>query len=116
MNHVELAQPATRAQVAALAAATACPPEKAELEAMAGAGYETLVLKPRCSVIDLLDRFQSCPLEFGRYLDMLPPMRARQYSISSSPLWKPDHVTLTVAVVDAPALSGSGRFRGVASS
>lgn len=115
-NYVELAQPATRAQVAALAAATQCPPEKAELEAMAGDKYEALVLKPRFSVLDLLERFQSCALGFGPYLDMLPPMRARQYSISSSPLWKADHVTLTVAVVDAPALSGSGRFRGVASS
>ena len=115
-NYVELAQPATRAQVAALAAATPCPPEQAELEAMAGEAYGTLVLKPRCSVLDLLDRFQSCALGFGPYLDMLPPMRARQYSISSSPLWKPDHVTLTVAVVDAPAYSGNGTFRGVASS
>lgn len=115
-NYVELAQPATRAQVAALAAATACPPEKAELEAMAGAAYDERVLEQRCSVIDLLDRFQSCPLGFGQYLDMLPPMRMRQYSISSSPLWNPDHVTLTVAVVDAPALSGVGRFQGVASS
>jgi len=115
-HYVELAQPATRAQVAALAAATPCPPERAELETMAGESYETLVLKPRCSVIDLLDRFQSCAAAFGQYLDMLPPMRARQYSISSSPLWKTDHVTLTVAVVDAPAFSGAGRFRGVASS
>jgi len=115
-NYVELAQPATRAQVAALAAATPCPPERAELEAMAGEAYATSVLKPRCSVLDLLDRFQSCAPGFGAYLDMLPPMRARQYSISSSPLWKPDHVTLTVAVVDAPAFSGNGTFRGVASS
>ena len=115
-NYVELAQPATRTQVAALAAATACPPEKAELETMAAEQYEALVLERRCSVIDLLERFQSCALGFGPYLDMLPPMRARQYSISSSPLWRPDHVTLTVAVVDAPALSGAGRFQGVASS
>ncbi len=56
---------------------------------MAGEAYADTVLKPRCSVLDLLDRFQSCALAFGAYLDMLPPMRARQYSISSSPLWKP---------------------------
>lgn len=115
-NYVELAQPATRAQVALLAASTRCPPEKAELEALAGDNYDKLVLERRCSVIDLLDRFHACELGFGPYLDMLPPMRARQYSISSSPLWKPDHVTLTVAVVDAPALSGNGRYQGVASS
>ena len=115
-NYVELAQPATRAQVAALAAATRCPPDKVALEALASADYDADVLGKRCSVIDLLDRFPACELGFGAYLDMLPPMRARQYSISSSPLWKADHVTLTIAVVDAPALSGIGRFQGVSSS
>jgi cytochrome P450/NADPH-cytochrome P450 reductase len=47
---------------------------------------------------------------------MLPPMRARQYSISSTPLWNATHCTLTVAVVDAPALSGQGQYLGVASN
>jgi cytochrome P450/NADPH-cytochrome P450 reductase len=47
---------------------------------------------------------------------MLPPARARQYSISSSPLWNARRCTLTVAVVDAPALSGRGRYQGMASS
>jgi cytochrome P450/NADPH-cytochrome P450 reductase len=46
---------------------------------------------------------------------MLPPMRARQYSISSSPLWQESHCTLTLAVVDAPSWSGQGRYIGVAS-
>lgn len=115
-NYVELAQPATRAQVAALAAATRCPPEKKELEALAADGYESEVLGRRFSVIDLLDRYQSCPIDFARFLDMLPPMKARQYSISSSPLWNPANATLTIAVVDAPAMSGVGRYQGVASS
>lgn len=115
-NYVELAQPATRSQVALLAASTRCPPERAELETLAGEQYDKHVFQKRCSVLDLLDRFHACELRFGQYLYMLPPMRARQYSISSSPLWRPDHVTLTVAVVDAPALSGNGRYRGVASS
>jgi cytochrome P450/NADPH-cytochrome P450 reductase len=43
-------------------------------------------------------------------------MRVRQYSISSSPLWNSNNVTLTYAVVDQPALSGQGRFVGVASN
>lgn len=48
---------------------------------------------------------------------MLPAMRVRQYSISSSPLWNPEHVTLTVSVVDGPALSGrQDEFLGVASN
>jgi cytochrome P450/NADPH-cytochrome P450 reductase len=115
-NYVELAQPATRAQVETLAAATRCPPERNELRAFAGEKYEELILGKRTSAIDLLDRFHACEVSFGEYLEMLPPIKARQYSISSSPLWNPDHVTLTVAVVDAPAFSGVGRFKGVASS
>ncbi|MFO1079545.1 MAG: cytochrome P450 [Reyranellaceae bacterium] len=115
-NYVELAQPATRAQVAALAEATRCPPDKAALAPLAAESYEAEVLGRRTSVLDLLERFAACELSFARFLEMLPPLKARQYSISSSPLWKPDHVTLTVAVVDAPALSGNGRFQGVASS
>jgi cytochrome P450 / NADPH-cytochrome P450 reductase len=115
-NYVELSQPATRSQVAALTAATRCPPEKAELQRLSGEEYETGVLAKRLSVLDLLERYQSCDLSFAAFLPMLPPMRARQYSISSSPLWQEDHVTLTVAVVNVPALSGTGRFLGVAST
>jgi cytochrome P450/NADPH-cytochrome P450 reductase len=47
---------------------------------------------------------------------MLPPLKSRRYSISSSPLWNAHQCTLTVAVVDAPAMSGQGRYLGVASS
>jgi cytochrome P450/NADPH-cytochrome P450 reductase len=47
---------------------------------------------------------------------MLPPLRPRLYSISSSPLLRPDHCTLTYSVVDAPSLSGSGEFHGVTGS
>jgi cytochrome P450/NADPH-cytochrome P450 reductase len=47
---------------------------------------------------------------------MLPPLKPRQYSISSSPLWSADHCTLTLAVLEEPALSGQGTYRGVAST
>lgn len=115
-SYVELSQPATRAQVEVLRDTTRCPPESAELKHLAGDQYDRDVLARRASVLDLLERFQSCELTFARFLEMLPPMRARQYSISSSPLWKADHATLTVAVVDAPALAHAGRFHGVAST
>lgn len=114
-SYVELGQPATRAQVAALSRMTRCPPEKTALEQLASDGYEARVLDRRVTVLDLLEEFQSCQIDLGTFLGMLPPMRARQYSISSAPLWNPDRVTLTVAVVDAPALSGRGQYQGVAS-
>jgi cytochrome P450/NADPH-cytochrome P450 reductase len=48
---------------------------------------------------------------------MLPAMRVRQYSISSSPLWNARRVTLTVSIIDAPALSGRPyHFLGVGTS
>ena len=116
-HYVELAQPATRSQVTALAAATKCPPEKAELEALAQDGaYERQVLGRRTTVLELLERFASCELPFATFLEMLPPIRARQYSISSSPLWNAERCTLTIAVVDAPALSGQGQYKGMAST
>lgn len=115
-NFVELAQPATKAQVAMLAASTRCPPEKKALEQLAGDDYDAEVLDKRKSVLDLLEEFQSCEIDLAGFLAILPPMRARQYSISSSPLWNPRNVTLTVSVVEGPALSGHGLFQGVASS
>lgn len=115
-DYVELGQPATRPQVAALAASTRCPPEKKPLEECARAeNYQAGVLGKRLSVLDLLERYASCELGFAAFLQMLPPLKARQYSISSSPLWDGKRCTLTVAIVDAPALSGQGRFLGVAS-
>ncbi|MGZ8259006.1 MAG: bifunctional cytochrome P450/NADPH--P450 reductase [Caldimonas sp.] len=116
-HYVELAQPATRAQVAALAEATRCPPEKEELVKLAEEGrYQRELLGKRVSLLELLERFPSCELDLGAFLEMLPPAKARQYSISSSPLWNAARCTLTVAVVDGPALSGHGRYQGMASS
>ncbi|KAJ7077035.1 cytochrome P450 monooxygenase PC-foxy1 [Mycena epipterygia] len=45
-------------------------------------------------------------------------MRVRQYSISSSPLWNPSHITVTINVLDAPALAGKmpQPFLGVGSN
>ncbi|WP_030434831.1 bifunctional cytochrome P450/NADPH--P450 reductase [Actinoplanes subtropicus] len=116
-SHLELSRPAGRRHVEHLAEATDCPPEKQALTALASPDrYESEVLDKRLSALDLLEMYPSVRLPLGSYLSMLTPLSPRQYSISSSPLWSPDHVTLTVAHVDAPALSGSGRYEGVAST
>ena len=116
-SYVELSQPATRRQIEQLAAATICPPDHTALKALADpATYRTEVLDCRVSVLDLLERFPACELAFASFLQMLPPLTPRRYSISSSPRWSPDHATLTVAVVHAPALSGRGTYRGAAST
>lgn len=116
-NYVELGQPATSAQVRALAVATRCPPDRRALELMADEEtYAREVLGKRVSVLDLLARFPACELTFEAFLAMLPPLKPRQYSIASSPLANARRCALCVAVVEGPALSGQGRFAGVAST
>ncbi len=78
--------------------------------------YAEQVLAKRVSVLDLLERFGSCALPFGAFLQMLSPLKPRQYSISSSPAWREDRCTITVAIVTAPAWSGQGLYEGIASS
>ncbi|KAL8306505.1 hypothetical protein RB597_002994 [Gaeumannomyces tritici] len=115
-SYVELSQPATKRNLLALQDAAADDATKQELGRLAGDAYADDIGVKRVSVLDILDRFPSVELPIGSFLAMMPPMRVRQYSISSSPLWNPSHVTLTFSVLDAPSLSGQGRHVGVATS
>jgi hypothetical protein len=117
-SYVELGQPATRQQIIQLADATVCPPDKKALEALADdvEAYTTEVLDRRISVLDLLERFPACQLAFASFLQLVGPLTPRQHSISSSPQWSADHVTLTIAVLRAPALSETGVYEGTAST
>ncbi|KAF2019092.1 cytochrome P450 [Aaosphaeria arxii CBS 175.79] len=114
--YIELAQPASKRNILALIDATSDDKEKKELTRLSDTDFTTEITEKRVSVLDLLERFRTITLPIGAFLQMQPPMRVRQYSISSSPLWNPSNVTLTYSVVDQPALSGQGRFVGVASS
>ncbi|RZA17462.1 MAG: cytochrome, partial [Proteobacteria bacterium] len=116
-DYVELSQPATRAQVKRIAEACPCPPEKYKLLPFVSdeLSYRREILDKRVSVLDLLERSPSCSLSFASFLSMLPALKPRQYSISSSALWAEDRCTLTVALVKAPSWSGQGDFMGVAS-
>ena len=70
----------------------------------------------RVTVLDILEEFPSIELPFGDYLAMLPPMRVRQYSISSSPLHDQTSVTLTYGVLDQEAPITGKRYLGTASN
>ncbi|GAA5134781.1 bifunctional cytochrome P450/NADPH--P450 reductase [Pseudonocardia adelaidensis] len=117
-SYVELSAPAGRRQIAQLADSTPCPPERDALRALVTDDdtYTREVLDKRVSLLDLLVRYPSVQLPFGTFLQTLPPLAPRQYSISSSPRWSDDHVTLTIAVLTAPALSGIGVYEGAAST
>ncbi len=121
-DYVELQDVATRKQIKILADYTECPPEKKALLALCGEDeasaqlYRQEVLAKRKSLIDLLEEFPACELPFNIYLEQLPALRPRYYSISSSPLQDARRCSITVAVVDAPARSGHGQYRGICSS
>ncbi|MEV5437451.1 cytochrome P450 [Streptomyces sp. NPDC052682] len=117
-DFVELQDAATREQVAVLAEHTACPPEKRPLTALAAAApeaFDAQVTAAGRSVLDLLERYRACELPFESFLEMLPVLRPRHYSISSSAEAAPGEVDLMVSLLAAPHRGGEGLFRGIAS-
>ncbi|MGL3214461.1 bifunctional cytochrome P450/NADPH--P450 reductase [Bradyrhizobium sp. BR 1433] len=119
---VELQQVATRKQIQIMAEHTRCPVTKPKLMAYVGddeasAGcYRTDVLAKRKSVFDLLEEYPACELPFHLYLEMLSLLAPRYYSISSSPAGEAQRCSVTVGVVEAPASSGRGIYKGVCSN
>ncbi|KAI0754463.1 bifunctional P-450/NADPH-P450 reductase [Daedaleopsis nitida] len=115
-GYVELQQPATTRDLDILLKGRNSEESTKVLRTLA-ANYADAIFKKRLSVLDILEENKDIDLPFATFLTLLPSMRIRQYSISSSPLWNAQHVTLTISVVDAPAISGRAEpFLGVAST
>ncbi|MFG3200565.1 cytochrome P450 [Streptomyces sp. NPDC048192] len=108
-HHVELQEHPTARQRALLAEANPCPPERAALAALTGDDPRTL--------LELAEDHPALrgALGWPLLLDLLTPLRPRHYSVSSSPAADAGHVDLMVSVLDAPARSGRGRYRGTGS-
>lgn len=127
-TYVELSQPASKRDLNILAEAAATDPDtQAELRFLASSPtrFHDEIVAKRISPLDLLMRYPAIDLPFGDYLAMLPPMRVRQYSISSSPLVDPSTCSITISVLNSPSLasprpaseqSEEERFMGVAST
>ena len=119
---VELQQVATRKQIQVMSEHTRCPVTKPKLAAFVADDdasvehYRAGVLGKRKSVFDLLEEYPACELPFHIYLEMLSLLAPRYYSISSSPTGGAQHCSVTVGVVEAPASSGRGIYRGVCSN
>ncbi|MEO1252167.1 MAG: cytochrome P450 [Pseudomonadota bacterium] len=118
----ELQAVATRKDIAVLASYTQCPDSRAKLEAIAAPAkngsdlYRSDVQAKRKSVLDLLEEYPACDLPFAVFLEMIPWLTPRYYSISSSMRAAPDRCSITVAVVEGPARSGNGVYRGICST
>ncbi|MEW4369676.1 bifunctional cytochrome P450/NADPH--P450 reductase [Paenibacillus kandeliae] len=114
---VELQDVATRAQIRAMAENNQCPPHRKELEALLDdETYHREVLQKRLTLLDLMEEYMSCEMSFEQFLGLLPALKPRYYSISSSPSVQGDRVTITVSVVTGPARSGKGEFSGIATT
>jgi cytochrome P450/NADPH-cytochrome P450 reductase len=108
-RHVELQDRPTADQLSALAAANPCPPERAALAALGDDDPRTLV-----EVIEAHPALRGA-LDWPTLLGLLAPLRPRHYSVSSSPATDPAHADLMVSLLEAPARSGNGTYRGVGS-
>ena len=110
-HFVELRKPATRSQLKRLAAVNPCEPERKALDALAESD-EPCVLSP----LECLHQYRACALTGAELLELLEPMTPRHYSIASSSKLSAHEVALIVSVLDTPARSGLGLFKGVASN
>jgi len=119
---VELQQVATRKQIQIMSEHTRCPVTKPKLlayvgdDAAASEHYRADILGKRKSVFDLLEEHPACELPFHAYLEMLSLLAPRYYSISSSPSGDPRRCSVTVGVVEGPASSGRGIYKGICSN
>ncbi len=121
-DFVELQDPVTRRDLRALAAVAREANTSAALGALvedtdaSRAAFQANVADKRVTVTDLLLQYPDIALSVEGLLELCAAIRPRFYSISSTPMEKPGEVTLTVGTLDAPAWSGIGQYRGVASS
>jgi len=121
-DFVELQQVATRKQIQIMSEHTRCPVTKPKLlayvgdDAAATERYRSDILGRRKSVFDLLEEHPACELPFHAYLEMLSLLAPRYYSISSSPSVDANSCSVTVGVVEGPASSGRGIYKGICSN
>ncbi|KAJ6258567.1 hypothetical protein Dda_6613 [Drechslerella dactyloides] len=118
-SYVELSQPATKRDLTTIA--NCCDDEAVKKEILDLINdpdrFNHELTQPRVSILDFLEKYPKIQVPIGEYLAMLPPMRIRQYSISSSPLTSPESCTLTYSVLNAPSLADADRkYLGVASN
>lgn len=118
----ELQAVATRKDISVLATHTHCPDSKPKLEALAAPEkdgvdlYRREVQAKRKSVLDILEEFPACELPFAVFLELIPWLTPRYYSISSSMAAESDRCSITVGLVEGPARSGHGTYHGVCST
>lgn len=104
-SYVELSQVATHRNIKTLLRHTSDCATKQNLTSMSDEYFSSSIMSTKTSVLDLLEAHPAINLPFATYLAMLPSLRPRQYSISSSPLVNPRVCSLTYSVLDTLSLA-----------
>lgn len=116
-GYVELAHPATKKSVKICSQYAVAADDISYLQKLSldSSTFNNEIVSKNVSVFDILHGRTSIAVPFATFLGLLPPLRVRQYSISSSPLASSDTCTLTYAVIEQPALCNPDMvFEGVA--
>jgi cytochrome P450 / NADPH-cytochrome P450 reductase len=119
-GYLALQDPARRSDIEILAQYAETASDNAALTALSSedpgsiARYRDEVLAKNRSLVDLLEDYPSCKLPFNLFVELVPALKPRLFSISSSPLVATADASNTVGVVEGPARSGHGLYRGVA--
>ena len=115
---IDFGQPITRRRMRILAGALTgdAASRVSALAELPDDDYDRQIITKRMTLLDLLTELAQAPLPLPVALSLLSPLQRRRYSISSSPLADPTRVSVTVGVVEGPAHSGQGTFRGVTST
>ncbi|KAK0727699.1 cytochrome P450 [Lasiosphaeria miniovina] len=105
-SRLELNQPAT---AKTLAKSCQDEMERTRLEWLANSSAEANLASHattyrRPSIPQILELFPSISVPATQLVSMLPPLRPRQYSISSSPLWSAESCTITWSLITHPPI------------
>jgi len=103
LRTVDLVKPITTQAALYLSTKAVCPKQSDDLSAFS----QQKIQETKVTVYELLHTYTSIKLNVAELLAVLPPMKARYYSISSSPLALPAQCSLTVGVVNG--ISPTGR-------
>ena len=100
----------SKALIRVLAEHTSNPREKRRLQELCSkqgaSDYTKFIREPGLSLLDLLNAFPSCRPPFERLLELVHRLKARPYSVSSSPLEDPNHLHFVFNIIEFPAIKG----------
>ena len=118
-KHCDLTSTARKTILPAIAYFANDPEERDRLLFLASADgkddFNATIATPRRTIPEILWLFPSVQIPFSNFIELLPRLQARDYTISSSSLCQPSQVSITVSLVNEE--KPEGRFhRGVCSN